>query len=135
MTRPASRRFGAARVALILAVVCVTSVGVVSPASAHRDTKFVRPGQSIQAAIDVAHPGDRILVRPGTYAEQLTIDKDGIDLIGLGATLVPPPFAAQNECSGLAGPRTEAGICLHGSASTWRTMWSSIGRSCRWTGR
>jgi len=115
MTRPVSRRFGAARVALILAVVCVTSVGIVSPASAHGDTKFVRPGQSIQAAIDVAHPGDRILVRPGTYAEQLTIAKDGIDLIGLGATLVPPPSAVQNECSGLAGPRTEAGICVHGT--------------------
>jgi len=115
MTRPASRRFGAARVALILAVVCLTSIGIASPASAHGNTKFVRPGQSIQAAIDAAHPGDRILVRPGTYAEQLTIDKNGIDLIGLDATLVPPPSAAQNDCSNLAGPGTEAGICLHGS--------------------
>jgi pectin methylesterase-like acyl-CoA thioesterase len=97
MVRPVSRRFGAARVALILAVVCVTSVGIVNPASAHGDTKFVRPGQSIQAAIDMANPGDRILVPPGTYAEQLTIDKDGIDLIGLGATLVPPASAAHNE--------------------------------------
>lgn len=118
MTRRASRRFGAARVALILAVVCLTSIGIASPASAHGDTKFVGPGQSIQAAIDAAQPGGRILVRPGTYAEQLTIDKDGIDLIGLGATLVPPPSkqkAAKNKCSDLAGPETQAGICLHGS--------------------
>jgi len=115
MTRPASRRFGAARVALILAVVCLTSIGIASPASAHGNTKFVRPGQSIQAAIDAAHPGDRILVRHGTYAEQLTIKKDGIDLIGLGATLVPPPSPAHNECSDLAGPGTQAGICLQGN--------------------
>jgi parallel beta-helix repeat protein len=39
---------------------------------------------SIQAAVDAASPGDTILVRPGTYQEQVTIgpDKDGLTLRG-----------------------------------------------------
>jgi len=116
MTGLSSRRFGAARVALILAAVCVTSVGLVSPASAlGGSTKYVRPGQPIQKAIDAAHAGDRILVTRGTYAEQLTIKQDGIALVGVGAILVPPPDPVANDCSGLAGADTQAGICVEGS--------------------
>src|SRR5215468_5879834 len=57
---------------------------------------IVRPGQSIQAAVDAASPGDTILVEPGIYAEPgvacpanpaqtcgVAITKDGISLIGL----------------------------------------------------
>ena len=59
-------------------------------------TIIVRPGQSIQAAVDAASPGDTILVEPGRYAEPgvacpanpaqtcgVAISKDGISLIGL----------------------------------------------------
>lgn len=74
----------------------------------------VQAGQSIQAAIDAAQPGTRILVEAGTYAEQLTIENDGIYLIGLGAILTPPDSPTENTCSGLAGPDTEAGICVTG---------------------
>jgi parallel beta-helix repeat protein len=38
---------------------------------------------SIQAAIDAAEPGARILIRPGTYAENLRLDK-ALELIGDG---------------------------------------------------
>jgi hypothetical protein len=44
----------------------------------------------------------------------LTIDKDGIALVGHGAILVPPSSAASNLCSGLAGDNTQAGICVTG---------------------
>ena len=42
------------------------------------------------------HRGDRILVEAGTYAEQLTIECDKINLAGLSAILVPPGSPTQN---------------------------------------
>jgi Right handed beta helix region len=41
-------------------------------------TLTVGPGQSIQAALDAASPGDTILVQPGTYNQNVLIVKDGI---------------------------------------------------------
>ncbi|CAO2655758.1 Nn.00g045610.m01.CDS01 [Neocucurbitaria sp. VM-36] len=80
--------------------------------------KTVKPGQSIQKAINNARPGDKITVEAGTYAEQLTITKSDITLIGKNAVLVPPKTFTKNLCSGLnkdfAGIDTEAGICIHG---------------------
>jgi parallel beta-helix repeat protein len=43
----------------------------------------VEPGQSIQAAIDRALPGDRVEVMPGVYHDELVVDKHGISLVGL----------------------------------------------------
>jgi hypothetical protein len=47
----------------------------------------VRPGESIQAAIDGAEPGSTIVVMPGTYHENgwphaVAVTKDGIHLLG-----------------------------------------------------
>lgn len=58
------------------------------PGQEKRRTIVVRPGDSIQRAIDLAQPGTRIYVLAGTYREQadptngLTITKNGISLIG-----------------------------------------------------
>jgi hypothetical protein len=75
---------------------------------------YVKSGESIQAAIDAAHLGQLVWVGPGAYAEQLTISTDGLQLVATGAVLVPPKSAVRNTCSGLAGPGTEAGICVTG---------------------
>jgi len=80
----------------------------------HDGSIVVKAGESIQAAIKAAHPGQLILVEAGTYAEQLTLTTDGLHLVGNGAILVPPSTFVQNTCSGLAGPGTEAGICITG---------------------
>jgi hypothetical protein len=105
-----------------VAVVSVALVQLVSPVSANpSNTVTVHHGHSIQVAIDAAKPYDRIIVESGTYAEQLTIGKDGITLIGHNAVLVPPSSPGNNICSGLAGPNsvtnldTQAGICITGS--------------------
>ena len=99
----------------VLPLVCITLIWFVCPASTASTTIHVNAGQSIQAAIHAANNGDQILVGPGTYAEQLTVKKDGITLTGQGAILIPPASFTQNKCSGLAGPDTEAGICVVGS--------------------
>jgi cytochrome c peroxidase len=43
----------------------------------------VRVGESIQAALDRARPGDTIEVAPGIYSEELIVDLDNITLIGM----------------------------------------------------
>lgn len=47
----------------------------------------VSPGQPIQPAVDGASPGDTILVRPGTYNENIDIPpgKDRLRIVGSGA--------------------------------------------------
>jgi parallel beta-helix repeat protein len=75
----------------------------------------VDPGGSIQAAVDQASPGTTIVVRPGTYHEHVTITTDGIKLVGLNATLVPPADHPETACS-FGGPATD-GICAVGEIS------------------
>ncbi len=43
----------------------------------------VKPGESIQAAVAKAQPGDTVQVLPGTYHETVYIDKDNIALVGV----------------------------------------------------
>ena len=71
------------RVKMTFAVLAMATLALALPASstAHR-TVTVHSGESIQAAIDAAKPGTTIKVEEGTYAEALTIDKDGIELVG-----------------------------------------------------
>jgi parallel beta-helix repeat protein len=67
------------------------------PATASARTLKVRPGGSIQAAVDQAEPGDKVLVSPGTYTEPSTecpprpgrscavaVTKDDIAIVGKG---------------------------------------------------
>src|SRR5271165_6606926 len=58
-------------------------------------TIVVGPGQSIQAAINEASPGDTVLIKPGVYHQSVQIRTDGITLRGSGdyrggTVLVPP---------------------------------------------
>ncbi|WP_437573055.1 right-handed parallel beta-helix repeat-containing protein [Sorangium sp. So ce887] len=63
--------------------------GRLPPGQYKRQTLVVRPGQSIQRAIDQAADGARILIRAGVYRETanptngLIINKSGLSLIGL----------------------------------------------------
>ncbi|HEU5297689.1 MAG TPA: right-handed parallel beta-helix repeat-containing protein [Burkholderiaceae bacterium] len=68
--------------------VLATSFALVAPSIAKTIT--VHAGESIRAALERANPGDRVQVMPGTYREgqlgdlnALTINKSGIDLIGM----------------------------------------------------
>ena len=100
MRRPFSTRVAAA---MLAAGVATAIIGTAAPAWADRTTHTVRPGESIQAAIDGAQPGDKIKIKAGTYHENVYVGKDNIELEGDGVrktTLLPPDVATPNPCVG-----------------------------------
>ncbi len=60
-------------------------------------TLTVKPGQSIQAAIDRARRGDRIEVLPSVYYQSVMVDKAGISLIGVQSNGERPILDGQNK--------------------------------------
>ena len=93
------------KVKMTFALLAVAALALVVPAgaSANRSTIHVEQGDSIQAAIDQASPWTTIKVAPGTYAESLTIAKDGIRLIG---------ESRKNTKIVAPAPDSECGICI-----------------------
>lgn len=70
--RPESKRMWTVVIAtVLLTVLAFVSIGCVSGAA----TLYVNPGDSIQEAVDAAEPGDTIVVRDGTYTENITVYK------------------------------------------------------------
>jgi pectin methylesterase-like acyl-CoA thioesterase len=53
---------------------------------------------TIQSAVDSAQPGDQIHILPGTYTEQVTINKD-VELTGSGvdSTFIKAPQRSQED--------------------------------------
>lgn len=85
-------------------------------AAAAGTTIVVNPGQSIQAAVNQAQPGDTVLVKPGVYRQFVQIRTDGITLRGsgdfLGGTVIKSPATPpHNLCSSphVFGP---TGVCI-----------------------
>lgn len=109
-------RHGRARLRF-LAIGCATALGgaavAATPLVAHAGSKTitVEPGDSIQAAIDSAHPGDTVELEKGTYFQQVNITKDDITLKGEGnETVIKPPKTAPNgNCDAAEGV---TGICV-----------------------
>jgi len=71
------------------------------PLLASAATLVVQPGQSIAAAVQAAHAGDKIVVQPGVYHEgaagdlnALTITKGGIEIAG--APTADSPVVLEN---------------------------------------
>ena len=93
--------------AVMLALVIAAITGgtaFASFASAKPNGHVVRPGQSIQKAINAADPGDTIVVS-GVHHEDVVIRKNGIKLVGDNAVL-KPPATGKSKCN--------AGICVLG---------------------
>lgn len=111
--------------ALTVTVTAMLVLAVPTAASAHsRHTIRVAPGGSIQAAVDQAAPGDRIVVAPGTYTEAghpcptnpadvcaVVITKDGITLQGSAHGRVVLQ-SADGQSNGITVARTGDPACL-----------------------
>jgi len=76
----------------------------------------VGPGDSIQAAVDAARPGDTIVVT-GRHQENVAVTTDGITLRGLGAVLEPAATPVQNACLDPSAPEDVSGICILGDVN------------------
>ncbi|MDP5181344.1 right-handed parallel beta-helix repeat-containing protein [Blastococcus sp. BMG 814] len=105
-----------ARLLAVASTAALVAVGVAGPAAAD-DGKKRGPhdGFSIQAAVDAAKPGDTIRIPPGTYHESVTIQEDGITLLG-HRVVIAPAGAAPTGCDTIDGPETDrvSGICILG---------------------
>lgn len=92
----------------------VASVPLAAPSSAV--VIQVSPGQSIQAALDAAQPGDTVMVAAGVYHESVVIRQDHITLQGAGATesgtvLEPPSTPTDSDCAkGSASPESACSV-------------------------
>jgi parallel beta-helix repeat protein len=103
-----------ATMALTLLVASGVALAVTKIGSAGAQSSVVGPGESIQKAVNAAHPGDTIVVR-GVHREDVIIRKDGIKLRGEDAVIEAPPRAkADSPCSRTFG--TEA-ICVFGDVN------------------
>jgi parallel beta-helix repeat protein len=125
MVRTASAMAGAVGLA-VLAVLVLPSTG------AYAATINVTPGQSIQAAVDAAQPGDTVHVAAGTYRESIEVTKS-INIVGAGqraTILVPPsspPTTQSTFCFDPSSPTEFDGMCIHGTVDSSGNVVTPVG--------
>ncbi|MEU0437679.1 right-handed parallel beta-helix repeat-containing protein [Streptomyces sp. NPDC006290] len=93
------------------AVVVASGVGAALPAD-HPSVHLVRPGESIQKAVNSARAGDTVVVAPGTYHESVTITVADLTLRGASAraTVIVPGTSTTDACA-----KAGNGICVTGT--------------------
>ncbi|MFI2299231.1 nitrous oxide reductase family maturation protein NosD [Actinacidiphila glaucinigra] len=104
------RRPHAAAVAAVVSVLGLCAFPRAEAASP--GALVVRPGESVQAAVDRARPGDVIRILPGTYPGSVNVTKPRLTLVGHGADTVLTPDARPD---GNACAQAGHGLCVTGT--------------------
>ncbi|HKP90401.1 MAG TPA: right-handed parallel beta-helix repeat-containing protein [Thermoleophilaceae bacterium] len=104
-----------ARGAAVLAAVLTGALVLVPGASAK--TRVVKPGKSIQAAINASSPGDIVRVKEGVYRESLEIAKNDILLEGERGAVLKQPATPPNTLCNQFSEGAVTGICIHGQVA------------------
>jgi parallel beta-helix repeat protein len=110
----------------LLACITLGLIAAAAPAGAGARTIDVRQGDSIQAAVDRARPGDRVEIHPGTYSEAgrtcptrpeqqcaVVVTRNRISIAGRprpGKPVVLQSRAGQER--GIAVGKSRLGVCL-----------------------
>ncbi|MET7348336.1 right-handed parallel beta-helix repeat-containing protein [Streptomyces mirabilis] len=82
-----------------------------APSAEHQTVHWVKPGGSIQKAVNSAHSGDTVVLSPGTYHESVRITVSNLTLRGYGArSTVIVPGKASGSCA-----KAGNGICVTGT--------------------
>ncbi|MFF1549359.1 nitrous oxide reductase family maturation protein NosD [Streptomyces sp. NPDC058291] len=85
-----------------------------APSAAGHTVHLVRPGESIQKAVDAAEPGDTVLLALGAYHESVTVSTPGLTLRGMGRRTVLEPAPAAGKAAGACAAGGN-GICVVGT--------------------
>ncbi len=99
----------AASAAIIAVVLAAAMLVGAAPASAK--ALVVHPGESIQAAVDAAKPGDTVVVLSGTYHQAVCVTTDGIKLRGTRSVIVPPAEAHRPRARSVRRGRSSGSPC------------------------
>jgi len=81
--------------------------------------QIVVPGTTIQSAIDAASAGEKVIVRSGSYAGPITINKNGLTLLGVSEAGVRPSISVTGATTALGTvvlPSGSTGITFEGFA-------------------
>lgn len=95
-----------------IAAVIGAGLGAAPSAVAHQQTHVVFPGESIQETVDVAQPGDTVVLASGTFRESVTVSTPGLTLRGMGRGTVIRPATKKAADSCAEGGN---GICVVGT--------------------
>lgn len=90
------------------ALAMVSAATAIAAPGAHAATTIrVFAGQSIQAAVDAASPGDTIKIGPGVFHQTVIISKSNLTVIGTGTVIEPPASAVEYGLCVNADPKCE----------------------------
>lgn len=94
------------------AAIVASGLGAAAPSADSRPVHWVKPGESIQKAVNQARPGDTVFVSPGTYHESVRVTVPDLKLRGAGARTVIVPGKSSGDRSCV---KAGSGICVTGT--------------------